>query len=228
MLYCIDCKVRINGKTDRCPLCGKHLPSAYMQHTESKYPEYIPQVQSNRKLAKAMFISAILMILVSVFINAVTWTGSLWSVIFSAYVLYVWLMGLVTFKNRVHLGIKLVGHAISVSVLMLVTNIFIYKTGTFNEVTWSVSYGMPIVFIAFIAASVIIMIKKKNNRKDFLFYLLSMCVAGFVPFIIVLCFLTEPMLPGIIAAIFSYLIIMSLIVFSGKSVREEFARKFHL
>ncbi len=228
MLYCIDCRVRISGKTDRCPLCGKHLPSAYMHHSESKYPEYIPQVQSNRKLAKIMFVAAILMILISAAINAVTWTGSLWSVIFSAYVLYIWLMGLLTFKTRVHLGIKLVGHAISVSLLMLVMNIFIYNTGTFNRVTWSVSYGMPIVSIAFIAAAVIIMIKKKQNRKDFLFYLLSMCVAGFVPFILVLCFLTEPMLPGIISAVFSYLIIMSLAVFAGKAVREEIIRKFHV
>ena len=107
-------------------------------------------------------------------------------------------------------------------------NIFIYNTGTFNRVTWSVSYGMPIVSIAFIAAAVIIMIKKKQNRKDFLFYLLSMCVAGFVPFILVLCFLTEPMLPGIISAVFSYLIIMSLAVFAGKAVREEIIRKFHV
>jgi NAD+ synthase (glutamine-hydrolysing) len=146
MLYCIDCKVRITGNSDRCPLCDKHMPGAYQQNPEPKYPEYIPKVRSNRKLAKAMFISAILLIMLSAGINALTWSGSLWSVIFSAYVLYIWLMGLVTFKTRVHLGIKLVGHAISVSVLMLIMNVFISKTGTLNPVTWSVSYGMPIVF----------------------------------------------------------------------------------
>ncbi|MGI6563389.1 MAG: DUF6320 domain-containing protein [Clostridia bacterium] len=228
MLYCIDCKVRITGNSDRCPLCDKHMPGAYQQNPEPKYPEYIPKVRSNRKLAKAMFISAILLIMLSAGINALTWSGSLWSVIFSAYVLYIWLMGLVTFKTRVHLGIKLVGHAISVSVLMLIMNVFISKTGTLNPVTWSVSYGMPIVFIAFIVAAVIIMIKKKQNRKDFLFYLLCLCVAGFVPFIIVLCFLTEPMLPGLIAAAISYLIIMGLAVFARKAIAEEFVKKFHV
>lgn len=228
MLYCIDCKVRITGKTDRCPLCGKHLPSAYMQSSEPKYPDYVPLVRSNIKLAKIMFISAILLILISAAINAITWTGSLWSVIFSSYVLYIWLMGLLTFKTRVHLGMKLTGHAISVSVLMLIMNTFIYKTGTFNRITWSVSYGMPIVLIAFIIAVCIIMIKKKQNRKDFLFYLLSLCVAGFIPFILVLCFLAEPMLPGLITAAFSYLIMMGLAVFARKTVREEFIRKFHV
>jgi len=126
------------------------------------------------------------------------------------------------------LGMKLTGHAISVSILMLVMNVFIYNTGTWNRVTWSVSYGMPAVFVAFIVAVCVIMIKKKQNRKDFLFYLLSLCLAGFVPFILVLCFLAEPMLPGLITAAFSYLIIMGLAVFARKTMLEEFKRKFHV
>ncbi len=228
MIYCIDCRVHIVSETDYCPLCGKSTTDDQNDNLSKDYPEYVPFIKRNNKLAGLLFGTAILLIVISVIVNIITWNGNLWSVVFSAYVLYLWLMGLVTFKTRVHLGMKLTGHAVAVSLLLLIMNAFMDNTETFNQVSWSVAYGMPIVFISFLALIGIHMIVRKQNLKEYLFYLLSLCVIGSIPFIIVICFIIKPILFCLISAAVCYLTIIGLAVFRKNIILEEIKKTFHI
>lgn len=227
MQYCTKCKISISSKTDRCPLCHKILPDISNQDTTQSYPDFEIIIKKHSKLVKAISFTSIFLIILSVAINLVTWNGNLWCVIFSACVLYAWLLGLFTFNKRAHLGQKLMIHAIVIPLLLIIINTFAYSTYTMNQVTWAVSYAMPITFICFILVANCIMIKRHQNRHDFLLYQLFLCVIGFVPLTLVLSGVARPILPSIIAAGCSYFTIIGLVVFAKRIIKLEFRRKFH-
>ncbi|UWG98794.1 DUF6320 domain-containing protein [Dehalobacter sp. DCM] len=228
MLYCVDCKITISAKTNHCPLCHRELEAICSEDLEKTYPVFERLKKKDSKLTKTISFVSVFLIASSVVANKVTWSGNLWSVIFSSCVLYAWLLGLFTFAKRVHLGLKLIGHAIAIPLLLVVVNAFAYDTQTINRVSWALSYAMPFIFICFIIAINIIMFSSQKNWRDFLIYQLSLCVLGFIPLILVLSGIAQPMTPSIIAAIFSYLTIICMAILAKKIVREELIRKFHL
>jgi hypothetical protein len=227
MQYCGDCKIRISSKTDRCPLCHNTLPHTNQGGT-ADYPAFEPIKTGNRKLVKRISIIVCALIVLSVLANWLTWNGSLWCVLSSACVLYAWGAGLLTFSKRIHLGWKLTAHAIALPLLLIVFNTFAYNTETIHEITWAISYGMPMIFICFIIAINIIMIRWRQKLRDYLLYQLTLCVVGFVPIILVLSGITQPMWPSIIAAVGSYCTIAGLVIYAKKIIKSEFVKKFHI
>ncbi|NTU90111.1 MAG: hypothetical protein HGA54_09495, partial [Actinobacteria bacterium] len=137
--YCDDCKVSISTKTDRCPLCGKNLVGTDITTAVKTFPDYVYKRKRASGVAKAISFIAILSIVLSVVGNIMTWNGYPWSVTFSACVLYVWLMGSLTFKKGAHLGLKLMMHAIALSLLLAIINTFASQTLTVTRISWAVS-----------------------------------------------------------------------------------------
>ena len=229
MQYCTDCKIHISTRTNQCPLCHKSLPDTLDYDVTQTYPDFIPLNKKKSRFVKVVSLTASVLILSSVLVNWLNWRGKLWCVIFSAHVLYIWLLGLLTFKKSVHSGLKLMTHAIAMTLLLVIINMFPYNTETISRVSWAVSYTMPVIIIFFIITiDVIIILKKKQNLRNYLLYQFSLCIIGFIPLILVLCGVAQPIYPGIIAAVCSYLTIIGLFIFEKKIVISEFKRKFHI
>lgn len=229
MQYCPDCKIHISTKTDRCPLCHKSLPDACDQDVTKTYPDFVPLKKKSRRLVKFVSLIAIILIFSSVIINWATWSGRLWSVVFSVHVLYFWLLSLISFKKTVHLGLKLMTHAIALTLLLVIINMFADSIDTISRVSWSVSYAMPIIFIGLIIAiDIIVIFNKKQNLLDYLLFQFSLCVIGFIPLLLVLCGVAQPIYPGIIAAACSFLTLIGFAIFANKMILSEFGRKFHV
>jgi len=228
MRHCPDCRVGISTITDVCPLCHRPLQGAADADAMQTYPPFSPSRKAVSRWSKPMTITAVSLIAAAGVANLWLWSGTLWSVIFIACVLYAWLLGLFTCNKRIHLGYKLIVHAVSMPLLLAVVNMFATRTETIQRVSWAVSYGLPITLICFIAAINSIMVKWKQKRRDYLLYQLSLCVIGFIPLVLALTGVARPALLSVIAAGCSYLTIVWMLVFARRIISAEFARRFHV
>ena len=228
MLRCAKCNVTISTQTDRCPLCHQTLPDIAERGVKS-YPDYrAPKTHRVRWLVRTVSLAAVGVIGVSAVVNMLTWSGRLWCVVLCACVLYAWLLGLVTVKPKIHLGLKLLGHALGISLLALVIDAFAFGTETFHRISWAVSYAMPIVLAAFVAAITVMMLIKRWQARDYVLCHLALCAAVFVPLILVLCGVADPVLPSAAAAACSSLTAAGTMVFARQAVFSQIARTFHI
>ncbi len=228
MPYCSDCKISISSNPVKCPLCQKELPHSICRDEAAEYPGFEPVKQRSQMLMKAVSLLALTLIAASVLLNIITWDGDVWCVVFSACVLYAWGPGLFTFNRRVHLGWKLTAHAVAIPLLLIVINVFASNAETVSRVSWAVSYTMPAIFIGFIITINFIIIRWYQKRRDCLLYQLALCVIGFIPLILVLSGVAQPVFPSIAAAGCSFATIIWLILYQKKMIRSEFVRKFHI
>jgi hypothetical protein len=227
MPTCTDCHVRVSTVTDRCPLCHRSLAEQQDKAARHTYPVEQPLQKKSISLARLVSLSAICLILLSLIINWAAWDGWLWSVIVSAHVLYLWLVGWLTLNKGVHPGLKLMTHALSITLLLVIVNVLSRSNVTISRISWAVSYTMPIIFIGFITVIDIIILRKKHNLRDYLLYQLSLCVIGFIPLILVLTGVVRPVWPSVIAAALAGLTILGLIIWAKKIIMAELGRKFH-
>ncbi len=228
MRYCNACQINISTLTDRCPLCHQPLPKDDDQCMTKTYPPYAQFAGGKRKLIMTAVITSLVLLAAAVFLNILTWNGNLWCAIFSGCLIYAWFLALVVFKKRIHLAFKLVTHAIVISLLMIIINIFDHEHTTVSHVSWAVSYAMPIIFSCSILAILIGIAGKKQTHHDFFLYLLTLCVIGFIPLILVLCDVARPLHLSIITAGWSFITIVCVAFFMKKIIRLEFVKKFHL
>ncbi len=201
--------------------------SGSSEKAAGELPPFERKKRRDLRLAKISSASAAVLILFSVSANIFIWKNNYWSIIASAVVLYIWIIGLLTLKKTLHVGLKMMLHAISLSVLLIIFNAFAYTAETLHRVTWAISYGIPGVLAAFIIAINITMFSYRQNKRNFLLYQISLSVMGMIPLILVLAGLAEPVWPGIAAAVCSYITIAGLFVFAKKIIISEFRKKFH-
>jgi len=228
MQYCPNCKVSISTQTDKCPLCHTPLPKTDDKDLKQTYPAYELIRNKRHRWAKGISIGASVVIALSILFNLLFWNGHLWCVPVTATILYVWLVGLLTFKRSVFLGLKLLAHAIFLPALLLVFNAFTDNVEIVADITWGISYAMPAIFLLFIFMVDILMIYKKHTVQEYLLAQLSLCVIGFVPLILVLVGLAEPIYMSVAVAIVAGVTVLGLILLARKLIAKEFARKFYM
>ncbi len=228
MQYCEACKVSISTKTEKCPLCHAPLPPCEDAALEQTYPDFSPFKRRNRLLTLLYSAVCLTAIFVCVLVNLLTWNNHLWSALVTAPVLYVWLCGLITFRKRAHLGLKLMAHAIGIVLVLVVINSFTDSQKVVSHVSWAVSYTMPFTFVGFILLINVLMAHKRHTLRDYVLYQISLCVIGFIPLLLVLLGVAQPVYPSIIAAACSALTIGALFLFGRKKVVAELNRKFHI
>jgi hypothetical protein len=227
MAYCKECKINIVSETVRCPLCHKELQIQDGEVLIKAYPDYVPR-KSPDVFSLICMILAITSISLSVLINVLTLQTHFWSAIVTVYVLYAWLLGKLTFNPRIHAGFKLLAHAIAIPCSLIVVNVFAQSSVAMSKITWAISYAMPLTFVGFILMTLLVIYRKRYDRRDFIVYQLSLCVLAFIPILLVIFRVIEPMIPSIIAAIVSAITITGMLLFGRKSVKTEFRRKFHI
>lgn len=228
MQYCPSCKVNISTQTDKCPLCHQVLPKTDAKDLKQTYPAYELIRNKRHRWAKIISIVAVGVIALSVLFNFLFWHGHLWCVPVSAAILYVWLVGLLSAKRSVFLGLKLLAHAIFLPALLLVFNVFTDNAQMVVDITWGISYAMPAIFLLFIFMIDVLMIYSKHTVQEYLLAQLSLCVIGFVPLILVLVGIAEPIQMSVAVAIVAGITVLGCILFARKLIAKEFARKFFM
>ncbi|MFA5068258.1 MAG: DUF6320 domain-containing protein, partial [Candidatus Izemoplasmatales bacterium] len=89
-------------------------------------------------------------------------------------------------------------------------------------------YVTPLAFLACnLAISVIIWIRRINYR-DYIFYLIAILIFSLVPIILVLVTVINVAWPSIAAFGLAIFILLFIIFFFPKSIKEEIKKRFHL
>jgi hypothetical protein len=126
--------------------------------------------------------------------------------------------------SRQNIAFKL---AILTSFLIIILIVIDQK---FTEVLyrgWALNYVTPLSLLACnIAISVIIWIKRINFR-DYIFYLLTIIVFSLVPLILCLFDVILIDWPSIVAFAVAAFILLIIIFFFPKSIKDEIKKRFH-
>ncbi len=226
MQYCEKCKVSISTKTNICPLCHNRIKID--EKAKITYLDYEPLKDKYTKTAIIISSIAPFLIVASLVLNLFVFKSSYWSVIAIAGIIYFWLLGLLTFNKRINMPVKLIAHVITISLILIIINMFASKELVIKNITWAISYAIPLVIFTFTAFINFIMFTTKQRLKDFLLYQLVLCLLGFIPLIILMWGIAKPLYPSILTAFYSYSTILYLIVYSKNIIKEEFKKRFHL
>jgi len=229
MKYCPDCHVKVATRTERCPLCHRLLPTEGEDKGVISYPEFDYKAGRRKLILKLEATLALTGIFSVALINFLTFAGHLWSVVAIAAILYAWIVvGWLSFKRNAHISLKLMVHAITITGLLLIIEAFATASGMITNLSWTLSFAMPSIFIGFIIIINILMLIKRQQLRDYLISQLSLSVIAFTPLILVFFDLVDPIYMSIAAAGLSFATIIGLFIMGRRIVISELGRKFHL
>jgi hypothetical protein len=222
MKYCDKCKIEINTLEDYCPLCHQSLQGEATKKTKEKYPEY---VSINRKIypitKKILLFATITSIVILLMINLIDYSGQLWAIIPIGGIIFFWLLVSIGVFSKNNIAQKLVFLTSLLIGLLVLIDQMTLKAG------WSHNYLLPFLLLACnLAISVIILIKRMDYR-DYILYLLTIVFLSIVPIVLVIFKVITIKWPAIIAFGLALFILLFIIFFFPKSIKDEIKKRFH-
>ncbi len=222
MKYCDKCKIKIDTKKTYCPLCQQTLSGEISDDLIEKYPEYI---SVNRKVYPVtkriiMFVTIVSMIILLV-INFATYNGRLWSLIPIGSIFYFWILVSVGIFSKANIAFRL-----ATLTSLLIALLVLIDEASLSE-GWSYNYLMPILLtVCNLAISVIILIKRIDYR-DYILYLLTIVIFSIIPIVLVFFKVITIIWPSLIAFGLAISILLFIIFFFPKSIKDEIKKRFH-
>lgn len=222
MKYCDKCKISIDTNHNYCPLCQQVLEGEVGKGFIEKYPEY---VSVNRKIYPItkkiiMFITLVSIIIILV-INLASYDGKLWSLIPIGSIFYFWILISVGIFSRHNIAFRL---AFLTSLLI---GLLILIDEASLQAGWSYNYLMPFLLTTCnLAISVLILIKRIDYR-DYILYLLTILILSLVPLVLLFVGIITISWPAITAFALAISILLFIIFFFPKSIKDEIKKRFH-
>ncbi len=225
MKKCHKCNLLFDTNRKSCPLCFEILQDQDGKELQGPaYPKPTPYRPKYNVLLRIITFFTIIAIFSSVVVNALTYrqNKSLWSLIVILGLLYFWVLLRSTFRAKSNVPLRLVIQMLTLSILVIGID---YVCG-FSR--WSLNYVIPFLSMASILAIISILIGSGVRYGEYLLYLFSSVILGFIPFILYLMGLIDELWPSLAAATLSFVTIVGMIVFADKETKEELKKRFHI
>lgn len=223
MKKCNKCKIEVNSIRKTCPLCLSVLETDNTEY-EKKYPtpKFLPH-KKNLFLRILSFLSFI-GIFASVIINFMTYEKGekLWSVIVIFNIGYFWLLVKSTFKKEGNIPVRLVVQTIAVSVLVYVIDRFSDNSG------WAINYVIPFITMASLLSILSLSIGSKHRYINHFSHIITAIFLGFVPVILWLFDWADILWPSLVAAGFSFITIIGMVIIGDRDTKDEIKKRFHI
>lgn len=224
MKYCNLCKVDIDTNHEFCPLCYNHLTEVNPKQTPEalKSTSDLPPYKKKMNMtAKVFLMLSIIVICVSVFVNFITRTCP-WSVVVALSVIYLWVLVRHTIISHDTLFKKILLELVSLIALLVSTNLI------FGGNDWLVSYVFPGIALA-VSASMSFGLCVTKTRKNYVFSCFGILILLLIVSGIFLIFdIGSYVLLNQICVITEGLLIVSYLIFGGKTILREAQKKFHI
>ena len=219
MNKCNKCNVFINTKTSKCPLCGCNIKS---NNGENVFP-YVNCLDKKYHLMKKILLFLFLCgIFISLYINySIAHTLS-WSYFVVLGIITFWVTLLISLNSRKNL-IKML--FLEMIFLIILSLIWDYSTG-FK--LWSVNYLLPFIIVSYLIGVFILSMFIKKLKGEFVFYTCFASVLGLIPGLLIILNKLYVNIPSYICSIFSIVMLIYLLVFNKKIVRNELEKRFHI
>lgn len=219
MNKCNKCNVFINTKTSKCPLCGCNIKS---NNGENVFP-YVNCLDKKYHLMKKILLFLSLCgIFISLYINySIAHTLS-WSYFVVLGIITFWVTLLISLNSRKNL-IKML--FLEMVILIVLSLIWDYSTG-FK--LWSINYLLPFLCVLYLIGIFILKLFMKKCESEFVFYASISSIIGLIPGVLILFDKLYVYFPSYICSIFSIVMLIYLLVFNKKIVKDELEKRFHI
>ncbi len=229
MKHCDKCHVDIRTEQKYCPLCHQVLTGDSDPNFKETYPDYVPLNRTVLPLTKRiMLFITVISILTLAIVNFFTYDSnpSLWSLIPIGATLYFWFVVRYGILSKQNIAFKL---AFLTTILVLILNFIDQEvTLSVDDKGWALNYVTPLAFLACnLAISFIIWIKRINYR-EYLIYLLTILVFSLVPIVLLLVNVITEEWPAVASFGAALFILLVIIFFFPKSIKNEIKKRFHL
>lgn len=226
MKNCPHCKINIGGDLKYCPLCQNALNGEGERN-------YWPTLKQNKKRILALKITAFAIIATCVISVAIdylflTFEHLGWSPIVVAWVLIsAWLTDHVIRKHFNLLKTMFVG-MITISLLCLATELYIHFFWDVPYLAITFGYIIPILCSVNMVASFVLSFIDKEFTDHSLIYMLFNILFGIAPWIGILFYKGLPPMAWSVCLVINILAFAGLFILKGKTVINEFKKRFHL
>lgn len=224
MNRCKQCSIRVADDAVVCPLCNSVLELDGTGKREgAMYPDIAMHTRIYKKLVRIFTACALLIEILLVVINVLTFSGVWWSVICAAAFLYLLLTLKFSVSNYNH------GHILKIAVQAIGIVLFSFLIDhIIGYRGWSLNFAMPLVIILVDIATVILMIVNNVNWQAYL--LLQLAMIAFSALGIVFCLtavVSKPLLT-LISAGASLVLFLGTLLIGDKKATNELIRRFHV
>ncbi len=224
MKTCNKCNITINTNQKYCPLCHQILEGKCDSDYLEIYPEYVSSNRTvlpiTKKIVGFLTVIAIVILLV---VNLSDWNGMFWSLIPIGSIIYFWFLVRYGVFTKQNFAFRLA----FLTTLLILLLILIDETTYPANNGWAINYITPFLLTACnLAISVLIWIKRINYR-DYIFYLLTIAVISLVPLILYFVKVISIAWPALAAFGTAAFILLFIIFFFPKSIKDEIKKRFH-
>jgi len=215
--YCPKCNVYT--KQQYCPLCKYQL--AKESEGNTYYPVYEIKKQRRHFVQRLVLFIAAFIISTSLLINLLVEPQRLWFLFILGPVLYALLLINHTVLSRAHTGSKITLQVIVLSIMLFILD---FASGSTK---WSIHYIIPfLVMLTTLFVTIIVLIKPMRWR-EYIGYMSTMVVLGFIPIILFLTTWSTVLWPSAATALYAFLTLLGMILFSKRTMKNEIVRRFH-
>ncbi|MBN2540736.1 MAG: hypothetical protein JXB08_04350 [Bacilli bacterium] len=224
MKHCDKCNITIETKQQYCPLCHQVLSGESNADARETYPDYIsPRRMFLPTTKKVILFLTILSIVILIVINWADFDGRYWSLIPIGGIIYFWFLVRVGLFSKRNIGFRFA----SLTVLLILLLILIDYEGQSQIHGWSIDYMLPLLLMTCnLAISATIWIRLLDYR-DYFLYLLVIILFSLAPIILVLTGITTVSWPAIAAFGVAIAILLFIVFFFPKKIKEEIKKRFH-
>ncbi len=219
MKYCEQCKVYIRGNCDYCPLCQHELSG---QSDERMFPVIAMPYRHNMFFIKLLILITAAAGIISFGINIILPAGGWWSAFVILGIICFWISFSLAIKKRSNIAKAITYQTVVVSLLSVFWDAI---TGWHG---WSLDYILPILCVMTMASMAIIVKVTNIPVGDYILCMIADSIFGIAPIIFYLCNLLNVVIPSVICFCASLVSLTAIILFEGKSIKNEIVRKFHI
>jgi len=215
--YCNNCNTYT--KQQYCPLCKNKL--SQKSGDNEYYPIYETKVKRRRFAQRLVLFIAIFAVSTSVLINLLTNPDKLWFLYVLSPVLYSLLTINHTILSRAHTGSKVVLQVITLSVMLFILD------AASGSSKWSIHYVIPFLVTLATLFVTIIVLRKPMKWREYIGYMTTMIILGFLPVILFLSSWSTVLWPSAATALYALMTLIGMVLFSEKTMKNEIVRRFH-
>lgn len=154
-------------------------------------------------------------------VNYATYSGSMWSVIAIASMIYVGMTMRYSIMRHANLGYKMMIQILGAQALLVIIDVMTGYKG------WSVDYAIPTTILFADIAIVFLIIVNRLNWQSYFMYQIAITVFSFIPMVLWAVGVIGRPLMAIITVIISVLVLTVTVLLGDRRVKNELIRRFH-
>lgn len=230
MLTCKNCKVEVESKIKKCPLCGRELDDLKSNTNNddyiNEYPTYKNSVKPSKKATalKIFLFTSIATIILSITANVFLLhiNQKLWSVIVSMSAIYFYITMRTFIFSHAHLGAKILIQYFFLSALVFIID---YFSGFYK---WSTNFVIPSLLVIGLLIMTIFGLKQKTIWSEYIGYLTASLLMAGLTILLFIFNLSTMLWTAVASIVYSLLTIIAMIIFAEHTFKTEIKKRFHL